>query len=420
MKQTNAVCTLLFTVYFIYFFCGLAQCFETVFIPEFKEFFHLNYQNAMYVNLGKNLMLVFSILIGFMVRKIGFKNCLSVAMFLYALGTILIILGLKTVSYGMIIAAFSIVGLGFSFQLVAGNPMLSGLGKPEGASSRLNLGNALGAVAWIVSPLVITLLIPASITNVSGRIPYMIYLFAVIAIVLFFTAGFTIFSKDVDILENLKEKQPETKDNRSALKMVWLNPRVILGFVTIFMVLGTEACIFSLYQNYLLDPDIVNLKSFAMSRPSLSFLVNPKFLFTILFSLYALGRLAASAVQRKINPSLHLVLNAVFALLLVVLIIFTKGLVALVSITLLGFFISIFFPTLYAIAIEGLGDYTGQASGLLTMGLFGGAVIPVIQGAMADMSSIGLQKSFALAFIPYTLVLLYVLRMRQLKSKEVC
>ncbi|NJK85929.1 MAG: hypothetical protein HC906_08135 [Bacteroidales bacterium] len=81
MKNSNGNSLFLYMVYAIYFFCGLAQSFETVFIPEFKEYFNLNYEQAMYVNIGKNAPIILSVLLGFIVYSVGYKNFLSIALF---------------------------------------------------------------------------------------------------------------------------------------------------------------------------------------------------------------------------------------------------------------------------------------------------------------------------------------------------
>jgi FHS family L-fucose permease-like MFS transporter len=86
---------------------------------------------------------------------------------------------------------------------------------------------------------------------------------------------------------------------------------------------------------------------------------------------------------------------------------FAKGTAAVVAVTAIGFFVSIFFPTLYSLVIVGMGDLTGQASGLLTMGFVGCALIPVLQGRLAD--TIGLQLCYALGVGAYLLALLYAL-----------
>jgi FHS family L-fucose permease-like MFS transporter len=401
--QSSRVRVLLYTVYFIYFFCGMTLCFEGAFNPEFKDYFQLSYQQQMYTMFAKNIPFVLAIAIGFLVKRIGFKNCLSVAMLLFAAGTLLLIPGLSSGQYWLVLVAFFVIGTGFNFELVAGNPLLSGLGAPAGGASRLNLGNALGAIAQIIAPLVLTLIIPVSVVSVQDKLPYMKGLFVVIGGILIGIAAITFAARSVDISAGL---QAAAAKSDGPARRTWLEPRVLLGFVTIFLVLGAEAGVFGLYRNYLEDPDIAGLSSHQSQR-----------MFTLYFATFALGRLAGSWAQKRVKPATTLTVNAVAALLLLAPVILARGAVAVAAITALGFFVSIFFPTLYALAIEGMGEQTAQASGLLTMGFLGCAILPVLQGRLAD--SVGLQPAFVLCLVPYLSALLYSLRGRRMIRMEI-
>ena len=151
-------------LHFVYstgFIFGLALCFDSVFMPEFKEYFHLDYTEQMYIMFSKNFpFLLFSLLIGYLIKKTGFKNCLALGILLFAIGTFLLIPGLKNGDYRIILLAFFINGIAFNLELVSWNPLLTALGNPEESSSRLNLGNALGAVAQIIAPFLILLITP--------------------------------------------------------------------------------------------------------------------------------------------------------------------------------------------------------------------------------------------------------------------
>jgi MFS transporter, FHS family, L-fucose permease len=392
-SSTGPNSVFLYTVYFIYFFCGMTLCFEGVFLPEFKELFQLNYQQQMYTLFAKNIPFLLAVPIGLLIKRAGFKNCLATAMLLYAVGTLLLVPGLKTGVYSLVLAAFFIIGTGFNFQLVAGNPLLSGLGPPEGGASRLNLGNALGAVAQIIAPVTLTLIIPSAVTSVSGKLPYITGLFGVIGILLVVIAVFTLLLRSVDLSGSFS-KGLSPAHQASMATSLWSHPKVILGFLTIFVVLGAEAGLFGLYRNYLEDPAIAGLASHQSQR-----------LFTVYFAVFALGRLVGSWVQKRVRPASTLLFAGVASLILMTLMITSRGNIAITAITALGFFVSIFFPTLYALAIEGLGDLTAQASGLLTMGFLGCAVLPVLQGKLAD--TLGLQRSFVLCLAAYVCVLLY-------------
>jgi MFS transporter, FHS family, L-fucose permease len=401
MKDTTQNKTLLYSVYSIYFFCGLALCFENVFLPEFKTLFNLSYTEQMYTMFAKNIPFIFlSIAIGFLTKKIGYKNCLTIALFLFALGSWLIVPGLTSGNYSVVLAAFFIIGIGFNFEIVAGNPLLSMLGNPEGSSSRLNIGNALGAIAQIVAPLFLTLIIPKSIVTIDEKMPYIQWVFIVTAISLALFGVFTIFMKK----EDPANVPPDNKTVLVTKNSLWSNPQVILGFISIFLVIGIEAGLFGLYRNYLEDTTVAGMSSFDSQR-----------MFTIYFAVFALGRLVGSYVQKKVDPSTTLIFNLIISLLLIVLISFSTGWVAVVSVTAIGFFVSIFFPTLYSISIDGLGERTGQASGLLTMGFLGAAIIPILQGKLAD--TLSLQLSFMIAIFPYVFALFYVLRMMKRSTR---
>jgi FHS family L-fucose permease-like MFS transporter len=373
----------------------MAMCFEGAFMPEFKEYFNLSYQQQMYTMFAKNIpFVIFSILIGILSKKIGFKNCLTIAMFLFAAGTALLIPGMQYNNYMLLLAAFFIIGTGFNFELVAGNPLLSSLGSQSGSSSRLNLGNALGAIAQIISPLFILLILPATAITVQDKVPFIKWLFLVIAIILLITGFFTLFLKDVN-LDNSEEELISDEIEREV--SVWTNRKLLMGFAAIFITLGVEAGIFGFYRNYLEDKSIASLSS----HQSYS-------LFTVYFGLFALGRMTGAFVQKKIRPAVTLVFCLIAAMTMLVLMMTTTGIIAVVSITLLGFFISIFFPTLYAISIEGMGKNTAIASGLLTMGFLGSALLPVLQGKIADL--FGLKLSFLISLLAYSYVLYFGIR----------
>jgi FHS family L-fucose permease-like MFS transporter len=128
-------------------------------------------------------------------------------------------------------------------------------------------------------------------------------------------------------------------------------------------------------------------------------------MFTLYFALFAAGRLTASWIQKRVSPAAQLALHVAAAILCVAVAMTASGVVAVAAVTTLGFFVSIFFPTLYALAIDGLGPMTGQASGLLTMGFVGCAVIPVLQGRVAD--TLTLQLSYGVAIAAYLMAGLF-------------
>ncbi len=395
--------TLLYTVYFVYFICGLAQCFEGVFLPEFKTYFGLSYTEQMYTMFAKNIPFIFfSIAIGYYLRRIGYKNCLSVSLFLFAIGTGIIVPGLSLKSYNIVLGAFFLIGTAFNVELVAGNPMLAALGQEKDNASRLNIGNALGAIAQIVAPLFIVLFVPATVISIDSKLPYMKGIFIAIAVILALTGVFTIMVKDTATAMMTTTLTGNGVTSKTSFG-IWREPKVVLGFIAIFLVIGVEAGLFGLYRNYVEDARTGSLSSHQSQQ-----------MFTIYFAVFALGRLAGSYIQKKMPAATTLIFSLSTALVLICVMVFSHGWVSVFAITAIGFFVSIFFPTLYALSIEGLKERTGNASGLLTMGFLGSALLPLMQGKLADKTS--LSFSFIIAIVPYLFALFFVLKGRKLKA----
>jgi len=387
---------LLYLVYFIYFFCGMTQSFESVILPELKEYFHLSYQQQMYVVFAKNIPFLFCPLLALLIQRAGYVRSLGVAMLLYAAGTVLLVPGLQTSHYAVVLLGFGIIGTGFTLHMVAGNPMISALGPADRSSSRLNLGNALGAVAQILAPASLSLIIPAVAITIQSKIPYITGLLIVLGILLGIIAAVTFsmrisFSGDTGTAEDATV--PQCKE-RSA----WRNPAVLAGAFIIFLLLGAEASLFSFFRNFLEDPKIASLSSHASQR-----------LFTLYFACFAAGRLSAAWLQRRMSPELHLMLCLVGSLASLAVLLSGTGATAVVAALALGFFVSIFFPTVYALTLRSAGHWTAQASGMLTVGFLGAAVVPVLQGRFADYA--GLQHSYLVEVCIYALVLVHTSRM---------
>ena len=357
----------------------------------------------MYVMFAKNIAFLLAVFVGAKVQRVGYKRCLAIAMMLYATGTLSLVPGLRTGRYSLVLLAFVVIGSGFTIHMVAGSPLLSALGPPQDSSSRLNLGNALGAIAQILAPATLTIIIPATVISAQAKLPYMEGIFITFGLGLVALAAVTLIVKNVDIRGNLRESASLTSTIPGT--SIWSNSKVLLGFVAIFLVLGTEAGLFGFFRNYLEDPTITGLSAHQSER-----------LFTVYFAVFALGRLLAAWIQKHLKPVVHIAFHLFAAITCLLIAMFAKGTLAMIAVVAIGFFVSIFFPTLYAMAIENMGDLTGQASGLLTLGFLGCAIIPVLQGKLAD--SVGLQLSYGTGLFGYLFALFYVFRTWRMQQRK--
>jgi FHS family L-fucose permease-like MFS transporter len=383
---------LLYLVYFIYFFCGMTQSFESVILPELKEYFHLGYQQQMYVVTAKSIPFVFCPLLALFIQRAGYVRSLGIAMSMYAAGTALLVPGLVFSHYWIVLIGFGTIGTGFTLQMIAGNPMISALGPASGASSRLNLGNALGAIAQIIAPALMSVILPATAMAVQTKMPRILSLLlvlgALLAVITAATFGMrSSFTDFTDVSSGVASP-------RAAERSAWRNPAVVAGACIIFLVLGAEASLFSNFLNFVESGSAGSLSSHVAQR-----------LFTVYFALFAGGRLSAAWLQKRISPEVHLVISIAAALISLVVLIFTTGIAAMAGALALGFFVSIFFPTIYAIALRNAGHWKAQASGMLTVGFLGAAFVPVLQGRLADHA--GLQRSYLVEACIYVAILVY-------------
>ncbi len=174
----------------------------------------------------------------------------------------------------------------------------------------------------------------------------------------------------------------------------WGYKHLVLGAIGIFVYVGAEVSIGSFLVNYFGHADIVGLPE-AQAGKFVSFYWGGAMV----------GRFIGSAVQRKIKPGTVLAFNALVASGLVITSMMTYGYIAMWSILLVGLFNSIMFPTIFTLAIDGLGKHTGQGSGILCTAIVGGAIIPVLQGVIAD--NIGIHHAFILPVICYWFIAYY-------------
>jgi FHS family L-fucose permease-like MFS transporter len=346
----------------------------------------------MYFVAAKSIPFVFCPLLALFLQRVGYVRSLGIAMSMYAAGTVLLVPGLVFSHYWLVLSGFGIIGTGFTLQMIAGNPMISELGPASGSSSRLNLGNALGAIAQIIAPALLSVILPATAIAVQSKLPRILGLLIVLGVLLALIAAATFGMRSS--FTDFSDASSGTSSPRALERSAWRNPAVIAGACIIFLVLGAEASLFSNFLNFVESGSVASLSSHTAQR-----------LFTLYFGLFAMGRLSAAWLQKRISPEIHLVISLVCALISLGILVLNTGTVSVVGALALGFFVSIFFPTLYAITLRGAGHKKAQASGMLTVGFLGAAVVPVLQGRLADHA--GLQRSYLVEAGIYMAILIY-------------
>jgi FHS family L-fucose permease-like MFS transporter len=408
--RTTSERTALTVVTSIFFMWGFITVLNDVLIPHLKSVFTLGYAQVMLVQFTFfGAYFVMSLPSGKVVSHFGYRVGIITGLVVTGIGALLFFPAARLLSYPLFLFAFFVLASGITLLQVAANPYVSLLGPPQLASSRLNLAQALNSLGTTLAPKVGGLLIlsvavlgatelaalpPAQQLAYKMQQAQMVQLpYLGIAAVLFGLAVVVWWFH----LPSLPAVEGGADDAAHSYADALAHRRVWLGMLAIFLYVGGEVSIGSFMINYLSLPDIGN-----MSQARASGFV----------SLYwggaMVGRFVGSALLTRMDPRRLLAAFAAVAAALVLTTMFSHGSVALWSVVAIGLFNSIMFPNIFTLGIERFGALTGRVSSLLVMAIVGGAIVPLLQGALADR--IGVQSSFVLPMLCYLYIIFYGLK----------
>jgi FHS family L-fucose permease-like MFS transporter len=352
---------------------------------------------------------IFAVPSGKLVEWAGYKRTMVLGLSTMAVGSLLMLPAASATSFPLFLGAELVLAAGITALQVAANPYVSILGPPETASSRLNLTQAFNSLGATIAPyfgsLVILSAAPMAMEALRGLSPqarsaYQLheaasvkvpYLGIALALLLLATVIWFFKLPEITPEEDLLEvKDPNAKGFARLLQ----HRQLVLGVIGIFLYVGAEVSIGSFLVKYFYQPEIANLSSQSAGK-----------LVTVYWGGMMIGRFIGAWLLQKMRPGLLLAIVASGALLLVAISMLTNGYVAVGSILLVGLFNSIMFPTIFTLAIAGLGPLTGEGSGLLITAIVGGAAIPVVQGMIAD--TVGIHHAFILPLACYLYVAYY-------------
>lgn len=441
-KNYNVPFTALTSLFFMW---GFITCMNDILIPHLKELFSLNYLESMLVQfcffgayfIGSLIYFITSYYRGDPINKIGYKNGMLLGLLVSAIGCFLFYPAALYSTYSLFLGALFILGLGFTLLQITANPYVSLLGSEKGASSRLNLSQAFNSLGTTIAPIIGGYLIfelfsdNGVLSPDATKVPYLIFA------IIFLVVGLIIYQIK---LPTFKSDETEHRD-LGALRF----PQLKLGIFAIFVYVGAEVSIGSFMINFLGQESIMNIPE-AVSKnylalywggamigrflgsvylhPTLSFVKKIIFMigisvlvFLLIFSIVDLSftqlssfivfiilNLLAFFIGRSV-PARTLSVFALINVILLLITIFSSGSLAMWSLLGIGLFNSIMWSNIFTLSITGLGKYTSQGSSLLVMALLGGALIPLLQGAIADR--IGVQPSFFIPVICYCYILFY-------------
>ena len=391
----------------LFFMWGFLTCLNDILVPHLKPIFDLNYARVMLIQFAFfGAYFIFSLPSARIVDWIGYQRSMVVGLLTMGLGAFLFVPAASVPSFPLFLGALIVLAAGITCLQVAANPYVTVLGRPETASSRLNLTQAFNSLGTFLAPFFGGLLIlssaPKSMDEIRAMAPDALQVYRLheaatvktpyvglgIALVLLAVA---IGSFKLPTIPHAQHKVGE-KVNDS----IWKHPNLIFGAIAIFVYVGGEVAIGSFLVNYFTQPEIAGLTE----KVAASFVA-------FYWGGAMVGRFIGSALLQKVSTRGLLGVCAVCAAALVAISMLTTGHAAMYSIILVGFFNSIMFPSIFTLGVAELGPLTGDGSGVMIMAIVGGAIIPVAQGAIADR--IGIHHAFFLPVICYLYILFFAL-----------
>ena len=376
----------------LFFMWGFITCLNDILIPHLKAIFDLSYTQSMLVQFcffGAYFLV--SLPAGRLVKKVGYQKGIVFGLVIAAIGCFMFYPSAEYHSYNLFLSALFVLASGITVLQVSANPYVTLLGPAASASSRLTMTQAFNSLGTTVAPYLGALFIlneaASSMTTAASadsvKIPY-----------LFLTAILLLLAAIFSYLKLPKIDSAVVFEDEKVTGSAWQYRHLVLGALGIFVYVGAEVSIGSFLVNFLGETNIAGLAETEAAK-----------YLTYYWGGAMAGRFIGAAVMQKLDAGKVLGFNALLAVLLIALAMLSSGALAMWALLLVGLCNSIMFPTIFSLALNGLGKHTSQGAGILCLAIVGGAILPLLQGVLAD--NLGIQLAFVLPLLCYLYIAFY-------------
>ena len=449
------------TLISVFFFWGFVAASNDVLIPVFKEKLHLSQVQAQMVSFAFYVAYSVGAILYFLIskmlkqdllNKIGYKNGISVGLIISAIGTLLFIPAASAESFPLFISGLFIIGLGFSLQQTAANPLAINMGSAATGSQRLNMAGGVNNFGTTIGPLIVKLAIFGTVSTVmvsslsAVKVPYLILgaAFLLVAAIFYFSS---VPNQLVSNTEDLVEAKPTWIDRGSPFKY----PQLWLGMIAIFVYVGVEvstaanlpefmhqklgtpvsgtAPYISLFWASLMIgrwTAAAGAFGFAESTKKILQFLMPYLAFGVYLLVNAIAKndlqpfyvysvviivLIIANLMSKGNPARQLLIFSFFGILALLVAIFSPDHhISVYAICSVGLFCSTLWPCIFTLSISGLGKHTSEGSNFLIFMIMGGGVISIIQGYLSADHILGISLSYFVGIACFIYLVYYALR----------
>ncbi|MFC7526411.1 L-fucose:H+ symporter permease [Parapedobacter sp. GCM10030251] len=391
----------------LFFLWGFAHNLNPILIPHLKKACQLSdFQSAFIDSAFFIAYFAVALPAGYFMKRFGYKQGIVFGLLLFAVGAFLFFPAANTREYGFFLGALFVIASGLTFLETAANPYINALGNPETATQRLNLAQSFNGLAATLAPFIGGQFILSgktlsaedkvsmSATDLAAylqseadavKMPYI-----VIGVIVLLVA---ILVSRTSLPEINEEMQVD--DGSAGGKSLWQNSNFLFGVIALFLYVGAQVGVVSFFIRF--SEQVAGVQEKAAAN-----------MLSVALLGFMLGRFVGTFLMRYVTPARML---AIFALLSVVFTLISagvEGMFAVYAMVGVTFLMSIMFPTIFSLAIGGLGKNTKQGSSILIMAIVGGAIVPLAMGRLSDWFS--MQSAYGVPAVCFAVVLLFALR----------
>jgi FHS family L-fucose permease-like MFS transporter len=407
-RKTRLAIILITSLFFLW---GFALNLNPILIPHLKKACQLSdFQSALIDSASYFAYFLIALPAGFFMKKFGYKAGIALGLLLFAFGAFLFYPAAETSNFAFFLVALFIVASGLTLLETAANPYITVLGDADSATQRLNFAQSFNGLAAFLAPLMGGTFIlsgksfseqelqamPATQLNdylnmeaASVQMPFII-----IGIVVLLVAVLIWRTK-------LPEIKEEEEVEGGSIWDIFTEKNLILGVIAQFFYVGAQVCISSFFIRFADHVAGIEEKTAA-------------YLLSVAFLSFMIGRFIGTYLMKFIAPPRLLAIYSVINIVLLVAAVTTTGMVSVYALVGVQFFMSIMFPTIFALSIRGLGAKTKIGSSLVIMSIVGGAFFPLIMGQVSDVSSI--QIAYIVPAVCFIVVLYFAIKNGSIKN----
>lgn len=396
-RGQNAVSNyrLAFTLVTVLFFLwGLSYGLLDVLNKHFQDVLHVTKaQSGLLQAAYFGAYFVIALPAGFFMDRYGYKAGVLVGLCLYALGALLFVPAAAAASFNLFLLALFVIALGLGCLETAANPYATVLGDPSGAERRLNLSQSFNGLGQFIGPVIGGSLFfsatQGTTTEGLASVKTTYVVIAVLVLAIAFVFGRT-------RLPDIRAQEAEESSGDS--KSLWQHGHFTGGVIAQFFYVAAQVGVGAFFINYTTEhwQNLSNQNaSYLLSVGMISFMV---------------GRFFSTWLMGRVRPATLLVVYAAINILLCAVVVSGVETLSVIALVAIFFFMSIMFPTLFAMGVKNMGKQTKRASSLMIMAIVGGAIMPYLMGAVADRYSTAV--AYALPLLCFAVVLAYGLRQR--------